>query len=157
VNNPRPPTTSPVNHVCTPPAPSSLAAARRMQANRRRDTRPELALRSELHRRGLRFRVDHPLRTGGRTVRPDIVFSRARVAVYVDGCFWHGCPLHATSPKANAAYWTPKLKENVERDRRTTNALEADGWTVLRIWEHVSPSDAAGTVAEIVRQRSTPS
>ena len=79
-----------------------------MQANRRRDTGPERALRSELHRRGLRFRVDHPVRTGGHTVRPDIVFSRARVAVYVDGCFWHSCPLHATLPKSNAAYWTPK-------------------------------------------------
>jgi DNA mismatch endonuclease (patch repair protein) len=124
-----------------------------MQANRRRDTTPERALRSELHRRGLRYRVDLPVRAGGRTVRPDVVFPRDRVAVYVDGCFWHGCPEHATTPKANAGYWIPKLAENVDRDRRTTNALEAGGWTVLRFWEHVPAADAAATVAETLRQR----
>jgi DNA mismatch endonuclease (patch repair protein) len=117
-----------------------------MRANRRRDTTPERALRSQLHRGGMRFRVDHPVRVAGRIVRPDVVFPREHLAVYIDGCFWHGCPEHATSPKANAAYWEPKLAENAARDRRTNAALEAEGWTVLRFWEHENAADAATVV-----------
>lgn len=118
-----------------------------MRANRRRDTGPELALRSRLHQQGLRFRVDFPIRIPGRRpVRPDVVFTRKRVAVFVDGCFWHGCPEHATRPKTNIGYWVPKLAENIARDKRTRQALEALGWTVVRIWEHESPDLAVSTV-----------
>lgn len=123
-----------------------------MQGNRRRDTTPELRLRRTLHRLGLRYRVDLPLSTDTVRVRPDIVFSRRRVAVFVDGCFWHCCPEHGTSPKANSAYWTPKLQANVARDQRTTAALEAAGWTVVRIWEHEDPGAAAAKVVAATRR-----
>src|SRR5438105_437916 len=106
----------------TPPA-SSPAARATMQANRRRDTGPELALRRELHRRGLRFRVDHPP-VSGLQCRADMVFTRARVAVFVDGCFWHGCPEHGTLPRANGEWWRAKLEANAARDRRNDLALD---------------------------------
>lgn len=126
-----------------------------MRANRRRDTEPELALRSLLHRAGLRFRVDLPIRPGsGRPIRPDIVFPRRRVAVFVDGCFWHGCPIHATQPATNAEYWGDKIVENRARDARTTEALEALGWTVRRFWEHEDPARAAEAVEAMVRRAS---
>jgi DNA mismatch endonuclease (patch repair protein) len=117
-----------------------------MQGNRRRDTAPELRLRSELHRRGRRFRVDHPIRLAAMRARPDIVFTRQRVAVYVDGCFWHRCPIHGTEPKANSGYWKPKLDANVARDRRVTEALSRAGWRVLRIWTHVPTREAANVI-----------
>ena len=120
-----------------------------MRSNRRRDTGPELALRRLLHAAGLRYRVDAPIRTERRLVRPDVVFTRRRLAVFVDGCFWHQCPEHGTRPKDPTGYWTPKLQRNVERDRETTEALEEAGWVVLRIWEHVPPVDAA---AQVIRQ-----
>jgi DNA mismatch endonuclease (patch repair protein) len=120
-----------------------------MRSNRRRDTGPELALRRLLHAAGLRYRVDAPIRTERRLVRPDVVFTRRRLAVFVDGCFWHQCPEHGTRPKDPTGYWTPKLQRNVERDRETTEALEQAGWVVLRIWEHVPPVDAA---AQVIRQ-----
>ena len=125
-----------------------------MRANRRRDSSPELALRSTLHNSGLRFRVDHPVRTPGRRpIRPDIVFPKRRVAVFVDGCFWHGCPIHGTQPATNRDYWARKLDANRHRDISTTEALERDGWTVLRFWEHEDPSDAAEQVIAAIRQR----
>ncbi len=118
-----------------------------MRANRRRDTGPERALRSALHMAGLRFRVDLPVRPSGhRVIRPDVVFPRRRVAIYVDGCFWHGCPIHGTQPRTNAGYWRAKIVENQERDRRITAALEADGWTVIRFWEHEDPAEIAARV-----------
>ncbi|HEU5063660.1 MAG TPA: very short patch repair endonuclease [Solirubrobacterales bacterium] len=117
-----------------------------MRRNRRRDSRPELALRRALHRSGMRFRVDLPIRTEARTVRPDIVFTRARLAVFIDGCFWHCCPQHGTSPKANPRYWRPKLARNVERDRLVDAALSAAGWSVLRAWEHEDPEEVANRV-----------
>lgn len=123
-----------------------------MLGNRRRDTGPELALRRTLHARGLRFRVDHRLAPPLR-VRPDVVFTRARVAVFVDGCFWHRCPDHGTSPKAHSDYWTPKLDRNVERDRETDEALAEQGWTVIRVWEHEPPEDAADRIEATVRGR----
>jgi DNA mismatch endonuclease (patch repair protein) len=105
-----------------------------MLGNRSRDTGPELLVRRALHARGLRFRVDLRPEPTLRT-RADIVFTRRRIAVYIDGCFWHGCPVHGTSPKANADYWTPKLARNVERDRESTAALEslATFWLRRRI------------------------
>jgi DNA mismatch endonuclease, patch repair protein len=121
----------------------------------RRDTLPERAIRSELHRRGLRFRVDRAPVPGFRS-RADIVFGPARVAVYVDGCFWHSCPEHGTRPKANAEWWESKLNRNQERDRETDRVLREHGWTVLRIWEHEDPVAAADEVEAAVR-RAKPS
>lgn len=120
-----------------------------MRANRRRDTQPELAVRRELHRRGLRYRVDAaPVR--GLRCRADLVFTRARVAVFVDGCFWHLCPEHGTSPSANGDWWRRKLLANVERDRRNDSALAAAGWRVVRVWEHEDPISAAERVSTAV-------
>ncbi|MYD54587.1 MAG: very short patch repair endonuclease [Chloroflexi bacterium] len=124
------------------PLPSSAAASATMRSNRRRDTGPELALRSALHRRGWRFRVDLPVVASDRRVRPDIAFPRRRVAVFVDGCFWHSCPTHGRQPAANARYWERKLNGNAERDRADTDALEGSGWTVVRVWEHENTADA---------------
>lgn len=111
----------------------SLSRSEIMARVRRRDTRPELMVRRALHALGMRFRVDH--RVEG--IHADIVFPVERVAVFIDGCFWHGCPVHATRPKSNTAYWLPKLDENLRRDRRQTARLRRQGWTVIRVWEHV--------------------
>lgn len=116
-----------------------------MRANRRRDTEPELALRRELYQRGLRYRVDHAPVAGIRC-RADIVFVRARIAIFVDGCFWHSCPRHGTQPTANASWWREKLAANVERDRRNDRVLAAAGWEVHRIWEHEAAQAAAGRI-----------
>jgi DNA mismatch endonuclease, patch repair protein len=124
-----------------------------MRANRRRDTRPELRLRRLLHGRGMRYRVDHRVELPSGKVRVDIAFPRRRVAVFVDGCFWHGCPEHGTSPRSNAAYWRAKLARNRDRDRRNDQELGALGWQVIRIWEHESPQSAADSVIESVRKR----
>ncbi|MFM1725155.1 MULTISPECIES: very short patch repair endonuclease [Rhodococcus] len=126
------------------PSTDPLTSAR-MRAQRRRDTAPEVALRRELHRRGARFFVDRPPLRGLRR-RADLVFPRKRVAVYVDGCFWHSCPQHATSPKNNAQWWADKLAANVVRDRDTDTRLAAAGWRVVRIWEHENPAEAADRV-----------
>jgi len=116
-----------------------------MRANRRTDTKPELALRHALHRLGYRYRKDYRLDLdGGRRVRPDIAFTARKVAVFVDGCFWHACPEHGSKPRANEWYWGPKLIRNVERDRINDAALILAGWTVIRLWEHV-PLDEAVT------------
>jgi DNA mismatch endonuclease (patch repair protein) len=106
-----------------------------MRANRRRDTKPEIAVRRALHACGLRFRVDYPLLPRRRA---DIAFPRQQVAVFIDGCFWHACPEHGTTSKANAAYWSDKLAANERRDRDTDERLAAAGWRVLRFWEHES-------------------
>lgn len=123
-----------------------------MRGNQRRDTRPELALRSALHARGMRYRVDFPIRpaTGIRPIRPDIVFTRAKIAVFVDGCFWHGCPDHGTKPARNSHYWTAKLERNIQRDHRNNALLEEAGWTVVRIWEHEASNDAV--IERVVHQ-----
>lgn len=118
----------------------------------RRDTLPERAIRSELHRRGLRFRVDRAPLPGLRS-RADIVFGPARVAVYVDGCFWHSCPEHGTRPKANSDWWDRKLARNRERDRETDRVLRENGWEVVRIWEHEDPVEAADRLEATVRGR----
>lgn len=121
-----------------------------MQAQRTRDTAPELALRRLLHAGGLRYRVDRaPVR--GLRRRADLVFGPSRVAVYVDGCFWHGCPDHGRQPAANSAYWSAKLARNRSRDADTDAQLAAAGWKVVRVWEHEPPEAAARRVAEIVK------
>jgi DNA mismatch endonuclease (patch repair protein) len=118
-----------------------------MRANRRTDTKPELALRHALHRLGYRYRKDYRLDLdGGRRVRPDIAFTARKVAVFVDGCFWHACPEHGSKPRANEWYWGPKLVRNVERDRINDAALILAGWTVVRLWEHVPIDEAVSTV-----------
>jgi DNA mismatch endonuclease (patch repair protein) len=119
---------------------------------RTRDTSPELALRSELHRRRLRFRVDRSPLVGLRS-RADIVFGPARVAVYVDGCFWHCCPEHRSMPKANKEYWEQKLARNVERDAEVDRRLNENGWQVIRVWEHETAEGAADRVERAVRTR----
>src|ERR1700744_819130 len=125
--------------------PSSAGVSERMKRGRRRDTAPELELRSELHRRGLRYRVDRrPLK--GLPSRADIVFGPAKVAVYVDGCFWHSCPEHGTMPRANEAFWQDKLARHRERDATVKDLLPAAGWTVIRIWEHEEIAVAAARV-----------
>ncbi|OZD84472.1 very short patch repair endonuclease [Rhodococcus sp. 05-2256-B2] len=117
----------------------------RLSKQRRRDTKPEVALRRELHRRGLRYFVDRaPLK--GMRRRADLVFPRRKVAVYVDGCFWHSCPVHATKPRNNAQWWADKLAANVARDRDTDTRLIEEGWRVVRIWEHEDPVVAAQRV-----------
>ena len=110
--------------------------SRNMAAIRRRDTKPEVKLRSVLHRLGYRFRKDYPIRVDGKLIRQDIAFTKRRVAVFVDGCFWHCCPEHGRQPSVNDAYWSPKLSGNVKRDKEQTAALQSSGWTVLRFWEH---------------------
>lgn len=134
-------------------APSSPAASATMRANRSRDTGPELALRTILHRRGLRYRVDAPLPQHRRR-RSDLLFTRARIAVFVDGCFWHGCPEHAKPPSANGPFWAAKIARNRERDRETDAMLEAAGWLSLRFWEHESPAQAADRVEREWRSRT---
>lgn len=130
------------------PSPTSSEVSVRMRRNRRRDSRAELALRRELHRRGLRFRVDLPIRIPARVVRPDVVFTRARLAVFVDGCFWHCCPEHGNSPKMNTDYWRPKLERNVARDQAVNRELVVEGWQVLRGWEHEQPAAIADRVEQ---------
>lgn len=128
------------------PATDAKTSAR-LSKQKRRDTKPEVALRRALHRRGLRYFVDRaPLK--GMRRRADLVFPRRKVAVYVDGCFWHSCPIHATKPRNNAQWWADKLAANVTRDRDTDEKLLAEGWRVVRIWEHEDPAEAADRVAD---------
>ena len=133
------------------PAATSEVVRLRFRAQGRRDTAPELRLRRELHRRGLRYRVDRAV-PGLVRVRPDLLFTRARVAVFVDGCFWHACSEHAHIPKSNTRWWMEKLGGNVLRDRRADARLEALGWRVVRVWEHEDARDAADRVEEEVRR-----
>lgn len=129
---------------------SSPSSRKVMQGNRSRDTSPELAVRRLLHAAGLRYRVDYrPEPSLRRTA--DIVFTKQRVAIFIDGCYWHACPDHGTGARTNADYWSAKLKRNVARDADTTARLEAAGWTVLRFWEHESPIEVAREVASTVR------
>jgi len=109
---------------------------------------PEIALRQALHRRGLRFRKDYKISIDGLTVRADVVFPRQHVAVFVDGCYWHGCPEHCRMPSRNAEYWTAKIARNEARDRRVADGLATAGWRVVRVWEHEKPEDAAARVLE---------
>ncbi|MGH3266626.1 MAG: very short patch repair endonuclease [Trebonia sp.] len=126
------------------------ARAASMRGNRRSDTKPEMALRVALHAMGYRYRKDFRLDLPLRRVRPDIAFTSRKVAVFVDGCFWHACPDHGSRPKSNDWYWSPKLAKNVERDRAADEALAQAGWTVVRLWEHVPLAEAVDTVVAAV-------
>jgi len=131
---------------------TSPARRRIMLGNRRRDTKPELRVRKRLHGLGMRFRVDYPPVQGLRC-RADIVFTRAKVAIFIDGCFWHGCPKHYRPPRTNSEYWLPKIELNRLRDARNGRALEAAGWTVLRYWEHEDPDALSQSIRRIYVER----
>ncbi len=135
------------------PGASSEGVSRRMSVAARRDTAPELALRRALHAGGLRYRVGFPV-PGQRRRTIDVAFTRVQVAVFVDGCFWHGCPEHGTQPRSNSAWWTTKLSANQARDRDTDRVLAEAGWTVVRVWEHEDPAAAADRVRALVRGSS---
>jgi DNA mismatch endonuclease, patch repair protein len=135
------------------PAPLNEGRSRNMQANRRANTKPEVVLRSALHRLGYRYRKDLRLDLGGVKVRPDIVFTARKVAVFVDGCFWHVCPEHGRQPTTNEWYWTPKLRRNMERDAKVNAALVEAGWQVVRLWEHEPlPSAVEAVVAALIHR-----
>lgn len=128
---------------------STANARSTMLANKGRDTGPELRLRRQLHAIGLRYFVNRrPVKSIRRTA--DVVFPKLRIAVFVDGCFWHSCPEHRTSPVRNSSFWAEKLARTVERDRETNEALEAAGWQVIRVWEHENQSHAALAVSRAV-------
>ncbi len=138
----------------SPAEPSSPSVSARMSRQARRDTAPEVAVRKLLHASGYRYRLNERVpHMSRRTI--DIAFTRSKVAVFLDGCFWHGCPDHATQPKANAEWWRQKLDKNMARDAETTAHLVAEGWTVLRFWEHQPPIEVAKVVEEAVdRERA---
>lgn len=124
----------------------SAQRSRNMAAIHRADTEPELLLRRALHAHGLRYRKDYPIRAEGRLIRPDIAFTRWKLAVFLDGCFWHGCPEHGRPPKSNTDYWSRKLASNAARDRLQTQILERSGWRVIRLWTHVALPEAVALV-----------
>ena len=128
------------------PKPSSKAAAKRMRNTPQRDTDIETNIRRALFRLGYRYRI-HPRMAEITRARPDFAFTREKVAVFVDGCFWHWCPKHGTLPNNNAGWWASKLYGNVERDRRHDRDLRRAGWKVVRIWEH-EPCEAAARKIE---------
>lgn len=128
------------------------ALSSKMSTLARRDTRPEVALRRELHRRGMRFRVQVKV-PGNRRRTIDIAFTRARLAVYVDGCFWHGCPEHHVQPRANSEWWAWKVARNKARDEDTDRQLADQGWMSLRVWEHEDVESAANMVVDAYSRR----
>lgn len=135
------------------PKPKNEAVRRRMSATKSTDNALELNLRSKLFARGLRFRVHRAIVPNSRRT-VDVVFPRARVAIYVDGCFWHGCPIHRTFPKNNSAWWLRKIEQNIGRDRDSDSRLKDAGWIVIRVWEHEDLVTASRRIALIVRRRS---
>lgn len=120
-----------------------------MRRVRQKGTKPEKVLSSELFRRGMRFRVNYKQVPGS----PDIAFTKAKVAVFVDGCFWHACPVHGTVPKNNREWWEAKFERNAVRDRKTDQELEAMGWVPLRYWEHDDPEEIADEIEWVWKQR----
>lgn len=133
---------------------SDYNATATMRANRSRNTKPELELRSEMFRRGLRFNVNRRVSLDGKSfARPDIVFPKLKIAVFVDGCFWHACPLHGQVPRRNREFWSKKLSANQRRDRVQDVALAAAGWQVIRIWEHEAMPTAADRINDAVSVR----
>jgi DNA mismatch endonuclease (patch repair protein) len=144
-----------VKWVLNRPIPASPEVAQRMARTRQRDTDGEMAVRRAVHRRGLRYRVNAAIKGAGR-IRPDLVFPSEEVAVFVDGCFWHRCPQHATTPKNNRSWWEEKLAGNVERDQRHNEVLRSLGWEVLRFWEHADAKQAAAEIERAVVGRRRP-
>lgn len=136
------------------PEPATHTVRVRMQRQLRRDTGPELAVRKALHHRGIRFRVDVRPEPDLR-MRGDLVWRGRKVVVMIDGCFWHGCPIHGTSPKNNAQWWREKIGANVERDRRHDVELRQRGWMVMRFWEHEDPVGVAEQIERLVKTRGT--
>jgi len=134
------------------PVPSSEEARKRMENQPQRDTHPEKKIRTILHQMGLRYRIDYRPIPGIRC-KADFAFIRPKVAVFVDGCFWHGCPEHGTWPKANASFWRDKIETNRRRDDDTNRRLEENGWLPIRIWEHDDPEKAAKKIAKHIRTR----
>jgi DNA mismatch endonuclease (patch repair protein) len=132
---------------------SAADRSRTMAAVRSTDTTPERSVRRALHHLGVRYRLGQVIPAGGRRVRPDLVFKGARVAVFVDGCFWHGCPDHCRRPGSNVDYWNAKIERNQARDARTAEALREAGWTVVRVWEHEPPGEAAMALAALLGDR----
>ncbi|MGP3707806.1 very short patch repair endonuclease [Gordonia paraffinivorans] len=133
------------------PSPSSPAVRSRMSRQKSRDTAPEIAVRRRLHARGIRYRIDVRLESDMRT-RADIAWRSLQLAVFIDGCFWHGCPEHATRPAANRDWWANKLETNVARDRRTDEALRERGWVVRRFWEHQDPGEISEEIIQTIRE-----
>lgn len=133
------------------PHPTNAAVSAVMRANRKTGSKPEVRVRQMLHRLGYRFRKNLPIALAGITAYPDIVFSRRRLVVFIDGCFWHACPEHGNVPRANTLYWGPKLQRNIERDRRVDQSLADAGWRVLRIWEHLAPDEAVRRVVSALQ------
>jgi DNA mismatch endonuclease (patch repair protein) len=145
-----PPSNGQTETPLRPPA-SSEAARLRMRSVGQRDTRAELRIRKLLHASGLRYLTDaKPLECSPR--RADIVFRGAKVAIFVDGCFWHGCPDHGTWPQTNAGFWREKIRTNRARDIDTNERLEAAGWRVIRVWEHADRTEAAASIARAIRE-----
>lgn len=136
------------SQVTRHPAALNAAVSRQMSRMPRASSGPELAVRRELHRRGLRFRL-HPATLPG---RPDVVLTRARLAIFIDGCFWHCCPQHGVMPRNNRDWWQTKLHRNVERDREKDVALAALGWRTMHFWEHERPHDVADVIERTWRQ-----
>ena len=147
----------PYRYVDPGPTPraSSAATAKVMRRTGRRDTQPELKLRRALHRRGLRFLVDAAPKGTNRRRRVDVLLRGARIAVFVDGCFWHSCPEHAHLPKNNRQWWQRKLEGVVRRDRDADAELAVAGWLVIRVWEHEDPESAADRISQLARERHT--
>ena len=131
---------------------TTAQTARRMSHQARRETRPERLVRSALHAAGCRFRVSYSV-PGLRRCSIDIAFPRQKLAVFIDGCFWHGCPAHSKPPKTNSEYWNPKIAGNQARDLDTDQRLRDAGWTVVRCWEHDDPVAVAIAVEQAVRGR----
>lgn len=134
---------------------SSPGTRASMKSNRRRDTGPELAVRLLLHARGLRYRVDEPLDFDRRR-RADIVFTRARLIVFIDGCFWHGCEQHYTVPATHPEFWAEKRAKNMARDAETTERLRAEGWNVVRFWEHETTQAIADAITDAYTRLRNP-
>lgn len=132
----------------------SIATRNVMRANRRSNTQPELRIRKLVHASGLRYRIDiKPEKDLNR--RADIVFRKAKVAVFIHGCFWHGCPRHFKSPKTNKRFWDTKIERNIQRDKETRNILRKRGWQVIEIWEHQSSESGARSVVRVVNERTS--
>ena len=125
-----------------------------MRANRGRDTRPEMLVRRALHARGWRYRVNHRPLASDRRRTVDIAFTRQKLAVLIDGCFWHCCPEHFVMPKTNLPYWQEKIADNVRRDAATNTLLEENGWSVLRFWEHQEPATVVEAIEASLRKLS---